>query len=446
MRLVMLFMFLTLSAAAQDFDGPDVWAMVNTNAVRKWQKSQPVKADSLLLEGVIADKTKREVRLLVESTGQSEGTTVEFLVVAPGSDRAYEAVAVSVAMPDDIVKAVEFLGIKRGSCVDSMQFKYWPLGESFEVFVRRLDIEGAEECPLSSHLLDSEPDEALLRNGVIFTAGEWSGKRAAASDKSGYQPPCSVISLFNDITVFDLPQRIRKDEAYGRITLAEEVPRGALMEVILRPTSAVSKLMPLVITARITDGEMMLDLKDAEGSIDRSEDIKSAMAWMQKQRELGKDLYLTLAFDENLSVKEARAIASVFRMLDGMGLKLHGRVEGGVYYRAFLPHESWRERKGRNPQPFEVHVKRDDAGKLQKKLIFIEEDWSVEGFDPKLTPKEYLFKKWSELLPLIATAGGKNNRSSILFLFVPLDMKLSEFMPVIRNLKNRLPLVHIFGE
>ena len=57
-----------------------------------------------------------EVRLLAEAVGHRVGITAEFMLVGPLSDRAYEAVAVTVALPGDIVRAVECLGLARGGC------------------------------------------------------------------------------------------------------------------------------------------------------------------------------------------------------------------------------------------------------------------------------------------------------------------------------------------
>jgi hypothetical protein len=89
---------------------------------------------------------------------------------------------------------------------------------------------------------------------------------------------------------------------------------------------------------------------------------------------------------------------------------------------------------------------RDSSGDLTRKMVFIEEDWSGEGLDPKLTPKEYPFSDWSELDPLVAKVGGGDNKVAVVFFFVPEDLKLSELMPGIQAVSKRLPLVHIFTD
>jgi hypothetical protein len=160
----------------------------------------------------------------------------------------------------------------------------------------------------------------------------------------------------------------------------------------------------------------------------------------------GRELFVTLEMDDAMPLKRAVDVASVLGMLEGSGIKLDGKTEKGVYPRAFLPKEKWRERKDRNPQPFELHVTRDPSGSVVKKLVFVEEDWNVDGLDPKLTPREYPFADWSELLKRVEKTGGPDNKVAMLFVFAPAEFPLSQFMPGVRAVAERLPLVYIFSD
>lgn len=447
MRLLLSIIFFSsaIASMATQFTGPAVWSLVNTNAVKSWQSSQ-AGGDLVVLKGVVADKTKREIRLLVEAVGHAVGTTAEFLLVGPASDRAYEAVAVAVADPADIVKAMELIGVQRGRCVDASQFRFWAYGERCQIHLRRLDVPEAEERLISSLLADSHPDGSLLAGGFLFTGGEWSAGEGEPACLTSSEPPCSVVSLYNQRgTLFDLPQQSGQSEVYGRLTLAEKLPYGALMEVILRPVNSESMVLPVEMTAALgDDNALRLHTRCLALKIERNESMESAMAWMRTQAESGKDLFVTLQFDPGLSMKQARDIARVFDILDGNGIKLYGKGKEGLYYRALLPQESWRKREDRNPQPFEIHLTRGDDGKLQKKLVFIEEDWNVEGLDPKLTPKEYPFELWAELEPLVVKAGGKDSKVLVVFFFAPADLKLADLMPAVDAVRKRLPLMHVF--
>ncbi len=448
MRLLISVIYLcsVFAAMAVEFTGPAEWALVNTNAVKRWQAAQ-AGDQRLALPGVVADKAKREVRLLAEAVGHAAGTTTEFLLVGPGSNRGYEALAVTVADPGDIVRAAEFLGVRRGACVNGIQFKFWPFGERFQIFVRRLDRPEEDLVLLSTYLNDSQPESPLLAEGFVFTGGAWSDAEGRAVCLTGRTQPGSVVSLYNESsTIFDLTRQSSQSEVYGRLSVATAIAYGTLLEVVVRPLNTDAMVLPLAVTASAVDGAIQLRTQCAEPKIERSEQLEGAVVWLRSQAESGKDIFVTLSFDPELSVREAHSVASLFNLLDGSGIKLYGRESESLYFRALLPQESWRRREERNPQPFEIHLSRDGAGVLKKKLIFIEEDWSGEGLDPKLTLREYPFAEWADLEPLVIKAGGKENRVAVAFFFVPADMKLAELMPGVNAVRQRLPLVHIFAE
>lgn len=436
-----------LAVRAQGFTGPAEWRRVNTNAVARWQAEQ---ARAVAAEGgaswpgVVADVRKREVRLLAEAVGHREGVTAEFVLVGPLSDRAYEAVAVTVASPGDVARAVERIGLPRGGGVGSRPLRLWPYGERVTVGVRRLGGEGGAERPLQSLLRDTGSGSALVgAGGLVFTGGRWDGAGHCLTDTN---LPCAVIALYNEPeTIFDVPFQVGQSEVYGRLSLAETLPHGALLEVVVRPCAQEGgpRLLPLTVTARPAPDGVALSVEGAGGESLCRAGLKEALAWLRACADGGRELFVTLAFDEALTVRRAAEVARVFAMLDGQGLKLDGKSPDGLYARAFLPQEKWREREGRTPQPFEVHVA---AGSGAKRLVFVEEDWNVEGLDPKLTPRDHPFERWEELPGLVERAGGAESRVSLLFVFVPGEMPLAGFMPGVRAVAERLPLVYVFAE
>ena len=75
--------------------------------------------------------------------------------------------------------------------------------------------------------------------------------------------------------------------------------------------------------------------------------------------------------------------ANALSVVDSVRTKINGC--SNIFYRAFLPLVKWRDRKERLVQPFELTIGDPDH------LLFIDEDWTVEGSDPKLTPREISF-------------------------------------------------------
>ena len=93
-------------------------------------------------------------------------------------------------------------------------------------------------------------------------------------------------------------------------------------------------------------------------------------------------------------------------------------------------------------QPFEVHVAADGA----KKFVFVEEDWSGEGLDPVLKPRETPFGEWAELPGLIARTGEQGAKVNVLFLFAPRATPVAALTPVVSALGGRIGTFYVFGE
>lgn len=437
---------LGLNASGAQFTGPAEWRMVHTNKVAAWQAEQTQKVPpACVWHGVVADKTKGEVRILAEAVGHASGITAEFLMVGPFSDRAYEAAAVSVAMPSDIVRAVEALGIRRGACVGSRPYRFWPCGERFSATLRELP--DTHTRPLQSILHDVDKENPLIGSGgLVFTGSRWQGDNCAADTNM----PCAIISLYNaGETLFDVPFQAGQSEVYGRLSLAHSFACGALLEIVLRPIvthDGKPRVLPMTIKATIQEDALHLACQDSSGTTLQQGELATVLAWLRTKSEAERDIFVTLEIDDAMPLKRAVDVARIFTMLDGKGVKLDGRSDNGLYPKAFTPLEKWREHKDRHPQPFELHLTSNSDGVIEKKLVFIEEDWSVAGLDPALTPRDYPFNEWRELPALIEKCGGKESKVNLLFVFAPADQPLSLFMPGVRAVAERLNLVYIFTE
>lgn len=433
-------------ASAKEFTGPTAWEIVNTNSVRAWQ-AQQVAATSTNVQvwsGVIADREKREVRLLVEAVGHRLETIIEFLIAAPQSNRAYESALMSVAKPSDIVRALEWIGLPKGATIDGQQFRFWPQGERISATIRCLNETSEAARPLQSVIKDITPEKPLYGEaGLVFTGGTWKGNDCSVD----HEQPCSVIALYNEEeTLFDLPLLASKGVAYGRSVLAAKMAYGDVLEVVIKPMllpDGALRTTHLFLTAQPSDAkEPTLVCEDQKGQVIKKGTLTEVMTWMKSLSEHGEDLFVTLTMSEEMTVAQAADLARLFDLLDGKGIKLHGKTKEGLYPRAFLPQAAWRKREGRLPQPFEVYL----PG-VTNRLTYIEEDWSGEGLEPKLTPKDYPFSDVSELPGLVKRVGDKDSQKvKLLFVFAPRNAPLKKIMPAVRALSERLPLVYIFAE
>jgi hypothetical protein len=440
------FLFLLSPVSAREFTGPTAWEFVSTNSIKAWQTQQvaATSAQVRVWSGVMADREKREVRCVVEAVGHPQGTIIEFLVAAPQSNRAYESALMSVAKPSDIVRALEWINLPRGAVMDGSLFRFWPRGERVSATIRRLQAPQQSARPLQSVIKDITQEPPLFGDGgLVFAGGTWTTNVCRVDTEQ----PCSVIALYNEEeTLFDIPFLASKGAAYGRSVLAEKINEGEVFEIVFKPlllSQDALRTFHLSITAQPAEGqETTLVCEDQQGAQLKKGALTEVLTWLKARSERGEDLFVTLTMSDELTVAKAAELAQLFALLDGKGIKLYGKTKEGVFARAFLPQASWRKREGRTPQPFELHL----LGETNR-LTFIEEDWSGEGLDPKLTPKDYPFSDVSELPGLVKRVGDKDSHKvKLLFVFAPRNAPLKKIMPAVRALSDRLPLVYIFAE
>jgi hypothetical protein len=135
---------------------------------------------------------------------------------------------------------------------------------------------------------------------------------------------------------------------------------------------------------------------------------------------VGAELDVLSDFAEDLTIREATAAAAVLRELDSPGVKVNGFADGQLFYLAYLPRESWRERKERLCQPPEVYLASDGTARV----IEIKEDWSGDDdvLEPKLIVTEHPRADLAAAAKLASKLAG---RTSTMLVFAAADAKLS---------------------
>ena len=286
------------------------------------------------------------------ATGVGKGTTVEFLFIGSDSDRDYEAMF-TIDMPiSDFVKAVEKAGLKPGQAINPQLCQVWPVGTPV-VFE-----------PSLSTFVTVDTSDGFSLGRLVYTGGlrASDGTPVAANEM-----PASVCSLYSLGQSLFLSERIlNQGDVYGRFTARESLKKGEKYAFTLTWNDADR---PKHIETTVKPGEaknLLLQLKNAS---------------------LTNDLDVVVTFDGELTVAEATQFAKALELLDSVRVKITGCQSGSLFYRAFLPLVKWTDRQNRMVQPFELTLRDRDY-----ELLFIEEDWTVEGDDPKLTPKVISFE------------------------------------------------------
>ena len=417
----------TLACGAEPSRAPMDWKSVHPAAIAAWKEANRAP------DGVAVDAAAHSVRILVEATGLGPADTVEFFAIGPLSDRAYESFFVTVASPAAIADAIERAGVPRGVPPDIAGARLWPCGEKLTLTATPVSMNeagGSRSCATATNapvlafadlLVDKAEKEegAILSAPVVYTGGarDASGAVVAATNI-----PCAVFALYSHTpSLLQLNGQFDQSTVYGRFHAKKKWPAGSLFELALR-----------------WDGRTTVLRRDVELTVPTLKEKLMAL----RADAAAHDLFVRMSFGGGTTVGEAAEIAGALSLVDGKGLKMDSPPPGKFFFRAFLPDPAWRERPGRMFQPFEVHVAADGA----KKFVFVEEDWSGEGLDPVLKPRETPFSDWSELSGLIARTGEQGAKINVLFLFAPRATPVSALTPVVSALGDRIGTYYVFGE
>ena len=283
------------------------------------------------------------------ATGVEKGTPVEFIFAGRDTDRDYESMFLMEDSVDGFCGRMEKAGLPRGRPTDSAACRLWPVGCSLKF-----------EPSLSS-FIDGKMPEGFAASDPIYTGGT---RLVGGACDAGTNMPASVFSIYS-LSQSPIVYNGIYDQGvvYGSFTAGKTFKKG---ERVSFTVSWDAETLPKNLHLTIRPGnsaEVLRRLKDesAKGELD-----------------------VLIGFDETLSITEATAAANALATIDSPRVKINGFTN--IFYRAFLPLVKWLDRKERLTQPFELTLGDPD------KLVFIEEDWTVEGDDPKLTPREILFE------------------------------------------------------
>ena len=290
------------------------------------------------------------------ATGVEKGTPIEFLFAGNGSDRDYESMFILDESVGELCARLEKAGLARGRATSVRDCVLWPVGW-------RVTFD-----PAPSAFIETTWPEGLSPADFVYTGGTRDEKggvvaadempRAFCALYSIAQSPIVLNGVYNQGDVYNAHKakvELKKGERRRFVLSWDERTRPAHLDIVLEPDSAAQRLR----------------------------EIKTAA-------ETG-DIEVTADFAPSLTVGEAIRVASALALVDSVRVKFNGRGNGHLFYRAFLPSDGWRDRQKRLAQPFELQIGEAPDGSLDR-LVFIEEDWTVEGDDPKLTPRTIPFE------------------------------------------------------
>jgi len=196
--------------------------------------------DVLVLPGLVADKKKKRVEVMVERTAAGSDAPCEFTLIGESSDHGYEAVLISFAKPSAVHRALQFIGTEPGETFDPGSLRFWAKGEPFILSLARTN---GPPFRLETLLRDRRTGKTLPEEGFLFTGSRMvpalndPRKKVYAADE--YQPK-SIVSLFNStFSVLEVPYSAPKEVIYQNTTVnpEHELPEGALLTLVTEPAN-----------------------------------------------------------------------------------------------------------------------------------------------------------------------------------------------------------------
>lgn len=289
------------------------------------------------------------------ATGVEKGTPIEFLFAGPGTDRDYETMFILDMSVDEFCKGIEACGIPRGKPVDVKNCVLWPVGCPLEL------------SPRMSDFIDTAMPEGLPLSSAIYTGG--TRDRHGACEASETMPLAAfcLYTLSQSPIVFD--GVYRQGDVYNCHRAAKTLEKGEKVRFALSWDEK-TRTKCIELAVKPGNASEILERLKVESS-------KSAIEAL-------------VDFSPELTVAEAVSVAKSLRVVDSATVKINGCVPGHLFYSAFMPMVSWLDPKERLVQPYELRLGSTNS------LVFIEEDWSGSGLDPKLARRVIPFSEAKE--------------------------------------------------
>ena len=316
------------------------------------------------------------------ATGVEKGTAVEFLFVGRNSDRDYEAMFVLDETVSALCRRLEDAGLPRGFPTDPAFCRLWPCG-----------------CPVTfdpslDGFVSGKMPEGLPPLVFVYTGGTRSAKGSCVADDEMPASFCSYYTLDQSPLVSN--GICNQGVVYGSFKAAVTLKKGTKLTFTVRWDES---LLPKHFDLTVLPGKAVEILE------------------LLRKESAERELDVTIGFDDQLSVKEATAVAQALSTIDSQRIKING--VSNLFYRAFLPLVKWQDRKERLSQPFEFTLGNPN------RLVFIDEDWTVDGVDPKLTPVE-----------ITVADIARHPRTDTCFIYADAKTTVSEILRTMESLKG----------
>jgi hypothetical protein len=408
----------------------------------------------MIRRGLVADRHTATVTIAGEATGLSDAEPIEFILIADTSGHDYEALAVSFARPQDILEALEFIGMKPGAAFNPDALRYRPKGERVDVTIAWVDAEGtAHKWPAEALVMDHRIQAPLPETGFVFSGSVWEEREG---DGRVYLPavnePKSIISTYNEtITVLDVPRDVPQAMVYGSLRPHPDRPmtHGQFLQIEFRPqrstdqTPRVADLILAASPAPENGDDLQFQLTEGDTNLlSESNALHNVLAALNRLVDEEREPHLSVQFAPALALRDARhlyALLATFEKTDT--LRIEPPEPGALFYRAFLPNEKHRDRNERPSQALEFHLAPDDAGQLTGRIAEIIDQRQNREDPPSWKVNDHPVAQPGDVAAKLAEL---NHSLSVLLVFVPATVTIHDLMEWLTPALPTHPTIHLF--
>jgi hypothetical protein len=454
---------LTLRSAVQAMASDGNEALSESNRVQAARLQQELCSrcvghdDLVLRPGLVADRGRRFVHLLVETTDLGPRAPCEFVMIATNSGHAYEALSVAYARPSDVHDALKFIGLQPGAPYDGDLPRLWPKGERVRLSLVPAASYGTFSTtgvPVSTLLTDNNSGGSMSPDFVF------SGARMAPASEGGkdllyganQNGPCSIASTYNEgYTVLDVPRRALQGDVYNSICIATNFAAWSnrLAVVQIEPSrkdgrpGARSFDLAVSIAEGTNGVAPAFSLSESPGvAVVTGGDIRAVHRAVTNLVAQGFDPFVTIRFDGKMPLERVREVCAVLATMESdRGLRVDSPPDGEPYYKAFLPKEEFRDRSARPAQPWELRVRMTN-GTTSAVLTRIEEKWKDDG-SSELKASDHPASSPAEVLKLLKTL---EESFPAMLIFADGTLRYADLVEYVRPIRPVIPAIHIFCE
>lgn len=410
----------------------------------------------LVRPGLIADRTGRVVRIAAETTTLKANDPVEFPLIAPGSGKDYEALAMSFASARDIYDALRFIGLEPGRGVDSSLLRFWPKGDRVRMVFHVPDSKAGDKPPVpftfEKLILDTRTRSTLPEDGLIFAGSEWVPSGEPATGKvyaADAFTPGSIASVYNEgYTVLDVPRRAPQHDVYSFLVPNPDriLPASQLVEITLEPyhRDAPPHRFDLTLAVGPEGTNLIYTLLDSQGQAINSNRTQTGMlAALARYSGPGQDPYVTLAISNSTPI---RAVQTVARLLDSLdnerGIRVDPPPTGHPYYKAFLPNEKFKKREDRFGKVAELTLT-TTGGITTGQLVLVESEWKNDDAAPVFNETRIAVPVADALEAALKTG---EEPPAVLLIFAPGGLTYGALHDFIAPALRRNLILYVFAE